>query len=71
MSLQLSDESVTSRVPTTVLWGEADVALLPSLLDDLARWVPDLRLLRVAGASHWIVHEQPERVVDEIVRALG
>jgi pimeloyl-ACP methyl ester carboxylesterase len=41
------------------------------LLDGLDRWVPDLRLTRVPQASHWIVHEQPERVVEEIRRNLA
>jgi pimeloyl-ACP methyl ester carboxylesterase len=31
-SLLLSDEDFTVRVPTTVLWGEQDQALLPGLL---------------------------------------
>lgn len=61
-SVTLKDDEVTVRVPTTVLWGERDIALLPCLLDDLPRWVPDLRIVRVPEASHWIVHESPERV---------
>ena len=59
------------RVPTTVLWGLDDTALLPGLTDGLERWVPDLRLVRVPKASHWIVHERPELVVEEIERALS
>ena len=61
-TLVLPDELVTVRVPTTVLWGEDDVALLPGLLDGLERWVPQLQTVRQAQASHWIVHEQPARV---------
>jgi epoxide hydrolase 4 len=70
-TLVLPDEAVTVRVPTTVLWGERDQALLRGLLDGLERWVPQLRLRRVPEASHWIVHEQPARVADEILRLLG
>jgi epoxide hydrolase 4 len=70
-TLVLDDEAVTVRVPTTVIWGEQDHALLPGLLDGLERWVPALRLVRVPEASHWIVHEQPARVAAEIERALG
>jgi pimeloyl-ACP methyl ester carboxylesterase len=70
-AVQLPEALVTSRVPTAVLWGEGDHALLPCLLDGLDRWVPDLRLTRVPQASHWIVHEQPERVVEEIRRNLS
>jgi len=65
-TLALPDVAVTVRVPTTVLWGERDHALLPALLLGLERWVPDLQVQRVAEASHWIVHEQPARVADQI-----
>ena len=69
--LNLLDEAVTSRVPTTVLWGERDKALLPQLLDGLERWVPQLQLERVPDASHWIVHEQPRRVAELIMSLLN
>jgi pimeloyl-ACP methyl ester carboxylesterase len=59
------------RVPTTVLWGERDRALLPGLLEGLERWVPRLQVERVPDASHWIVHEQPERVWQAVARALA
>jgi pimeloyl-ACP methyl ester carboxylesterase len=62
---------VTVRVPTTLLWGERDRALLPGLLDGLDRWVPQLSVQRVPEATHWIVHEQPRRVADEVLRALA
>ena len=64
-------EAVTVQVPTTVLWAEDDIALPPALLDGLDAWVPDLHLVRVPGASHWIVHEQPQRVGDVIEAALA
>ena len=57
---------VTVRVPTTVLWGDADTALLPSLLAGLDAFVSPLELRRVAGASHWIVPERPALVADTI-----
>jgi len=69
--MDIPDERVTVRVPTTVLWGERDHALLPGLLDGLERWVPDLRVVRVPDASHWIVHEQPALVTDGILRAIA
>jgi len=68
-TLVLPDEAVTVRVPTTVLWGDADVALLPGLLDGLDRWVPQLQVLHEAGASHWLVHENPARVA-AVIRSL-
>lgn len=71
MSLQLPPEMVTVRVPTLVIWAEADTALPPSLLDGLPAYVPLMRLVRVPGATHWIVHERPSLVAQEIDRALA
>ena len=70
-ALALPPETVTVRVPTRVIWGERDAALLPGLLDGLDAYVPRLRVVRVADASHWIVHEQPARVAHEIEVALN
>jgi epoxide hydrolase 4 len=61
-TLMLPPEMTTVRVPTTVLWGDVDTALPPSLLDGLDAFVPDVDVQHVAGATHWIVHEQPERI---------
>jgi pimeloyl-ACP methyl ester carboxylesterase len=68
-TLDLPDDAVTVRVPTTVLWGEQDHALRPGLLQGLERWVPQLQVQRVPQASHWIVHEQPA-LVAAVVRSL-
>jgi epoxide hydrolase 4 len=67
-SLVLPSELVTVRVPTTVLWGDADIALPPALLNGLEAFVPTLDVRPVAGATHWLVHEQPALVADTIVR---
>lgn len=69
--ITLPDAAVTVRVPTWVLWGEADTALPTGLLEGLERWVPQLHLERVPGASHWILHEQPERVLRMMQEALN
>ncbi len=66
--LAFAPEAVSVRVPTTVLWGEADHALLPALLDGLETFVDRLDVHRVAGASHWLVHEQPALVASTIER---
>lgn len=61
-SLNLSPEPFTVRVPTLVIWGENDQALLPALLEGLQTYVPDLRIERIPEGSHWVIHEFPERV---------
>lgn len=70
-ALQFAPDAVTVRVPTTVLWAEADTALPPSLLDGLDTFVPDLQVIRVPRATHWVVHEQPELVVRTIDAMIG
>lgn len=59
------------RVPVRVLWGEQDKALLPPLIDGLGRFVADLSVTRVPDASHWIVHEQADRVNTWIAHCLA
>ncbi len=71
MTLGFPPEFVTVKVPTTVLWAEQDRALLPGLLDGLEAFVPDLRIVRFAQATHWVVHEEPQRVAEEIAAALA
>ena len=58
-------------VPTRVIWAEDDSALLLGLLDGLEEHVPKLQLVRVPGASHWLVHERPEQVAREIEHHLA
>jgi len=50
------------RVPTLVIWGERDEALLTGNLDGLEDHVDDLRVVRIPEGSHWVAHEQPARV---------
>lgn len=50
------------RVPTLVIWGEHDTALLTGNLDGLEEYVPKLTVERIPEGTHWVVHEQPERV---------
>ena len=45
-TLAFAPEIVTVRVPTTVLWGDADLALPPSLLDGLEAFVDPLDVRR-------------------------
>ena len=71
-ALRLDPANFMVRVPTLVVWGMRDQALLPGNLDGLAACVPDLRIERLPDASHWVMHEQPERLnqlIREFIRA--
>jgi pimeloyl-ACP methyl ester carboxylesterase len=50
------------RVPTLVIWGMKDVALLPLQLDGLDRLVEDLTIVRVPDAGHFVPWEAPDDV---------
>jgi pimeloyl-ACP methyl ester carboxylesterase len=63
---QFKPEDFMVRVPTLVLWGERDTALLTGCIEGLEQCVPDLKVVRSADASHWIVHEKPDFVCGEI-----
>ena len=70
-ALAFAPESVTVKLPTTVLWGDADTALPVGLLEGLDAFVSPLDVQLVPGASHWLVHEQPARVAETINRLLA
>lgn len=62
----LPRERFTVAAPTLVLWALDDAALLPGLLEGLEDYVPKLDIKKIPGATHWIVHEQPQLVAAEI-----
>jgi epoxide hydrolase 4 len=64
-------ELLVVLVPTLVLWGMGDIALPPALLDGLADFVPNMQLEKIEGATHWIVHEQSELVIQRLHRFLS
>jgi pimeloyl-ACP methyl ester carboxylesterase len=57
-------------VPTLMLWGEEDVALGKETTYGTHRYVTDLRLHYLPGASHWVQQDAAERVNEELVRFL-
>jgi pimeloyl-ACP methyl ester carboxylesterase len=59
------------RVPTLVIWGMLDGALLPIQLEGLDRLVEDLRIVRIPDAGHFAPWERPEPVADALRGFLG
>lgn len=62
LKFQLDPADFRVRAPTRVIWGERDIALPTTLLDGLDALVDDLKVERIPEGSHWVVHEQPERI---------
>ncbi|MBA2466502.1 MAG: alpha/beta fold hydrolase [Sphingomonas sp.] len=59
------------RVPTLVVWGMRDHALLPLQLDGLDRLVDDLSIVRLPDAGHFAPWETPELVAEALGHFLG
>ena len=54
------------KVPTLVVWGMKDVALLPLQLDGLDRLVRDLTIVRLPDAGHFAPWEAAEEVASAL-----
>ncbi|MDD5312172.1 MAG: alpha/beta hydrolase [Dehalococcoidia bacterium] len=50
------------KVPTLVIWGEKDTALLGGCIEGLEKYVINLKIKRIPDASHWVVEEKPDLV---------
>jgi pimeloyl-ACP methyl ester carboxylesterase len=50
------------RIPTLVVWGMKDPALLPVQLDGLEELVDDLQVARLPDAGHFAPWEAPDDV---------
>ena len=58
----------TVTAPTLVIWGQRDRYLGPDLAEPERDDVPNLdRVERLPDASHWVHHDEPERVTQLLV----
>lgn len=69
-NLELPDSMLRINVPTLLLWGLKDVALLPSLNEGLSQFIPQLTYVTIENGSHWVVHEHPDAVQREMAAFL-
>jgi pimeloyl-ACP methyl ester carboxylesterase len=56
--------------PTLLIWGERDRYLGIGMTDGLTRWVPNLQVVRIPNASHWVQNDAPERVNELLLNFL-
>ncbi|HEU5285927.1 MAG TPA: alpha/beta fold hydrolase [Sphingomicrobium sp.] len=54
------------RIPTLVIWGMRDPALLPVQLDGLGRLVEELAVVRLPEAGHFAPWEAPDTVAEAL-----
>jgi len=58
--VKFQDKNV--RVPTRILWGERDDFLLSEMAHESLRYCTSAELFTFANATHWLQHEEPDRV---------
>jgi pimeloyl-ACP methyl ester carboxylesterase len=56
---------------TLVLWGEADRLIVPAYAQRWARLIPGAAVQMIPDAGHMLPYEQPQALVDALVRFLG
>ena len=59
------------ELPVLVVWGERDDYLGVEMAEPPAKWVPDVRVERIADASHFVQVDAPDEVNEKLVRYLG
>jgi len=57
--------------PTLVMWGKRDAYASPELAEASVQLCVDGRLAYLDQATHWALHDEPQRVVDLLVDFLG
>ncbi|HYD77948.1 alpha/beta hydrolase [Ramlibacter sp.] len=71
IGLQVPTPARTIELPVTVIWGEQDPMLDRGLADAALRLCSKGRLVALPDATHWLHHEEPQRVNDVLLEALA
>jgi len=53
--------------PVLVVWGDRDRYLGQELATPPPRFVPNARVVHVPDATHWVMHDAPAKVNEELV----
>ena len=61
-------KSIIVKVPTLVLWGMKDTALLVGNISGLDKWVPNLSVKLYPDDDHWVMIEKYKEVSQDVRR---
>ncbi|MCC3305942.1 alpha/beta fold hydrolase [Sneathiella sp. HT1-7] len=67
----MDPEKFKVHVPTLILWGDADHALIKSNITGIEKFIDDVTVKMLPGVTHWVTHEAPETVTEEILSFIG
>jgi pimeloyl-ACP methyl ester carboxylesterase len=62
---------VPIQTETLVIWGMRDRHLGSELAQPLPQWVPNVRVERLPQATHWVQHDEPQRVNEMLIEFFG
>jgi len=61
----------TVHVPVRILWGVRDAFLVPEMAHDSMQYCHEGELDTFADASHWLQHEEAQRVSESLIQFFG
>jgi epoxide hydrolase 4 len=70
-AIVLDPQTFRVQIPCLVIWGENDIALPIKLLEGIEPYIDQLTVKRYPDATHWILHEQPQAVSQDLIAWLG
>jgi pimeloyl-ACP methyl ester carboxylesterase len=62
---------VPIQTETLVIWGMRDRHLGSELAQPLPQWVPNVRVERLPQATHWVQHDESQRVNELLIEFFG
>ncbi|MDA1329623.1 MAG: alpha/beta hydrolase [Chloroflexi bacterium] len=60
----------TIHLPTQIIWGEQDMALSLAMAEESLAYCKDAQFYRLPNATHWVQHDEAERVNDLLLAHL-
>lgn len=59
------------KIPTLLIWGENDIALSKNLNKGIEKYIPNLTYVPIPDATHWVMCDAPEAVIEAQERFLA
>ena len=56
--------------PVRIIWGVKDAYAIPELASESAKLCEDAKILYLENATHWVAHDEPERVTRALLEFL-
>lgn len=71
LSDQLDSKSLKINVPTSIIWGEKDKALVKENLNEIEKYIDHFNIHYLPLNSHWLVHEDSQKINEFIKNAIN